>query len=99
MNINFVPQARDEFLDAISYYEDAHAGLGYRFKDEVNRCVLWLSEHHELYRMRSGGYRRINLRIFPYYIPFVLRNDTLWVLAIAHCSRKPNYWITRDSKS
>jgi Ni,Fe-hydrogenase III component G len=71
MKIEFVPSARDEFPDAISCHEDVHSGLGYRFKDEVDRCVLWLPEHHELYPMRSGGYRRINLRIFPYYIPFI----------------------------
>ena len=95
MKIEVVPLARDEFLDAISYYEDVHAGLGHRFKDEVDRCVLWLADHHELYRMRPGGYRRINLRVFPYYIPFVLLSDTIWIVAVAHCSRIPTYWITR----
>ena len=99
MKIEFVPVARDEFLDAITYYEDAHAGLGHRFKDEIDRCVLWLTDHHELYRLRPGGYRRINLRVFPYYIPFVIRNDTIWILAVAHSSRKPTYWINRDLKS
>lgn len=37
MNIFFVPEARDEFLDAISYYEDARCGLGERFKEEAVR--------------------------------------------------------------
>ena len=99
MNIVFVPLARDEFLDATSYYEGAHAGLGHRFKDEVDRCVQWLNEHHDLYWVRPGGYRRINLRVFPYYIPFILRNDTIWILAVAHGSRKPKYWIRRELKS
>ena len=95
MNIVFLPEAKDEFLDAISYYEEARAGLGQRFKDETDRCILWTAEHSDLYRLRSGGYRRINLRAFPFYVPFIIRGSTLWVLAVAHSARKPEYWINR----
>lgn len=40
MRITFLPQAKEEFLDAIAYYEEARHGLGERFKEEVDRCVL-----------------------------------------------------------
>ncbi|HLR06350.1 MAG TPA: hypothetical protein VK117_11080 [Pyrinomonadaceae bacterium] len=36
-----------------------------------------------------GGYRRINLRVFPYYIPSVVRETKLWVIAVAPSRRKP----------
>ncbi len=97
MNIIFVPEAKGEFLEAISYYEEARAGLGLRFKDEADRCILWIAEHSDLYRVRSGGYRRINLRSFPYHIPFIIRGSTLWVLAVAQSARKPEYWINRKN--
>jgi plasmid stabilization system protein ParE len=84
VRVRFVEEAQREFLDAISAYEEARAGLGQRFKDEVDRCILWIADHPELYRLRSGSYRRINLRVFPYYIPYVVRDSILWVLAIAH---------------
>jgi len=95
MKIVFLPEARSEFLAAVKAYEDVRAGLGIRFRDEVDRCVLWISDHPELYRLRSAGYRRINLRTFPHHIPFVIRNDSLWIVAIAHSSREPEYWIER----
>ena len=95
MTIRFVDEAQREFLDAISDYEEARAGLGQRFKDEVDRCALWIADHPELYRLRPGSYRRINLRVFPYYLPYIVRGQTLWVLAVAHASRKPLYWIAR----
>ena len=98
MTIRFVEEAQTEFLDAISYYEEARAGLGARFKDAVDRSVLWIADHPELYRLRPGGYRRINLRVFSYYIPYIVRGQTLWVLAVAHGSRKPLYWISRRNK-
>ena len=46
MNVIFVPEARDEFLDAIAYYEEARCGLGERFKEEADP---WHSS-----RQRSG---------------------------------------------
>ena len=96
MTIRFVEEAQREFLKAISDYEEARDGLGKRFKDEVDRCVLWIADHPELYQLRPGSYRRINLRVFPYYIPYVVREETLWILAVAHASRKPLYWIWRQ---
>ena len=98
MTIRFAEEAQNEFFDAISGYEEARGGLGQRFKDEVDRCVLWIADHPQLYRFRPGGYRRINLRVFPYYMPYIVREQTLWVLAVAHGSRKPLYWISRRNK-
>ena len=95
MKIIFLPQAKVELLDAIADYEAASGGLGQRFKDEANRCILWIAEHHELYRLRPQGYRRINLRVFPFHILFITRGSKLWILAVAHGSRKPEYWIDR----
>src|SRR2546427_11006560 len=98
MRITFLQEARWEFLDAITYYEGERPGLGQRFKDEVDRTVLWIAAHPELARIRPGGHRRVNLRVFSYYIPYVTRGEMMWVLAVAHGSRKPNYWISRKNK-
>lgn len=98
MTVRFVEEAQQEFLDAISFYEEARAGLGRRFKEQVDRSVRWIADHPELYRLRPGAYRRINLQAFPYYVPYIVRDRTLWVLAETHGSRKPLYWISRRNK-
>lgn len=99
MKIRFVEEARAEFLDGISYYENQQSRLGRQFKIEVQQTLHWLAEHSEVCRLRPGGYRRLNLRVFPYYIPYIVRGSTLWVLAIAHGRRNPEYWIQRKPKS
>ena len=71
------------------------SGLGIRFKDEVKAVVFWIADQPELPRIRSSGYRRVNLKIFPYYIAYILHADIIWVLAIAHLARLPEYWTTR----
>jgi hypothetical protein len=45
-----------------------------------------------------GGYRRVNLRTFPYYIAYIVHENTLWILAVAHSHRKPEYWIERKQE-
>jgi hypothetical protein len=61
-------QAFEELSDAIAYYEEQQAGLGLRLKEEVDRHIDWISDHPTVPRIRIGGYRRVNLDVFPYYI-------------------------------
>jgi len=91
-------QAFEELNDAISYYEEQQAGLGVRLKDEIDRHVSWILDNPAVPRIRRGGYRRVNLKAFPYYIAYTIRKDTLWILALAHNHRKPEYWIGRKNK-
>ena len=99
MRIRFVEEAGYELLDVISRYEQQQPGFGRRFKVEIEHTLLWLSSHPEACRLRPLGYRRLNLRIFPYYIPYVVRGSTLWVLAVAHGRRMPEYWVQRKKQT
>ncbi len=40
MKVLLVPEAQDEFLDALDYYTQAGASLGRRFKEETTRCIV-----------------------------------------------------------
>ena len=80
---------------AIVYYEEQQAGLGLRLKDEVDQHVNWILGNSSVPQIRKGGYRRVNLKVFPYYIAYIIREDTLWILAIAHAHRNPEYWVKR----
>ena len=98
MKLTFLREAELEFLATISHYEIEQPGLGRRFKEEVDRSLRWIAMSPEVCWERPGGYRRLNLRIFPYYVPYLLRGSTLWVLAVAHVHRAPEYWIQRKKK-
>jgi hypothetical protein len=90
-------QAFTELNDAVEYYEVKQLGLGLRLKDEVNERVNWVVDNFDTPRVRTGGYRRVNLKVFPYYIAYIVRDDTLWILAIAHSHQEPDYWIQRKN--
>jgi plasmid stabilization system protein ParE len=95
MTLVVLPQAADEFDDAVAYYEAQQAGLGRRFRDEVDRHIRWIVAHPDIPRLRVGGYRRVNLKIFRHYVAYVQIATTIWILAIAHGHQKPEYWIQR----
>ena len=98
MKIVFLDQANREFSDAVQYYDSQEPGLGQWFEVEIERAIHWLSTNPEACALRRGIYRRMNLRVFPYYIPYIVRGSTLWVLAIAQSQRRPEYWIRRATK-
>jgi plasmid stabilization system protein ParE len=93
--LEFVPEALAEVECATGDYEAATAGLGVRFRREVESACAAILEHPLLWRIRRGGFRRVNLPGFPYYISFVLADRIVLVLAVAHASRHPDYWKTR----
>lgn len=95
MKLQVLQEAEAELEDAVAHYETIQPGMGVRLKREVKATLAWMLEHPELPRLRPKGYRRVNLKVFVYYVAYVCWNDVLWVLAIAHGHRRPEYWIAR----
>jgi plasmid stabilization system protein ParE len=95
MTVELLGEARSEFLDAANYYKTKEPALGIRFRNEIASVVDWISQNSEVPRLRPRGYRRVNLRTFPYYVAYVIKDDTIWVVAVANAFRKPEHWISR----
>ncbi len=95
MNPRILNEATAELQDAVVRYEAIESGLGIRFKQEVKAAVAWIGDHSGIPRIRPGGFRRVNLKVFPYYLAYTIEADTIWILAIAHAARKPEYWVGR----
>jgi hypothetical protein len=95
MNLEFLAQAREEFLEAAFYYESKEKGLGIRFRDEVAHVLDHIIVDPYLWRERAEGYRRVNCPVFPYYIAYFIRGKIIVVAAIAHSHRRPQYWKER----
>jgi plasmid stabilization system protein ParE len=96
MRLVILPHASLELREAIEYYESEQAGLGERLWDEFDKHLSWIAENALTPRLRSGDYRRVNLRVFPYYIAYAVRGDAIVVLAISHSSRRPEHWVDRS---
>ncbi len=68
MTLITLEEAELEFAESVAYYESRESGLGSRFREEVATVVGWILRFPEAPRLRSKGYRRVNLRAFPHYV-------------------------------
>lgn len=95
MRYSFHPAADRELLKAFNYYEDRVERLGYDFLSEVEDAVQFLLAHPEAAPRVAAEVRSYTMDRFSYSIIYRVRKDHLRILAVAHQSRRPFYWIGR----
>ena len=95
MIVEFTSEARQDLYEAAEYYESRESGLGKRFRDEIAEVLKTMASAPCLWRERKAGYRRVNCPVFPYYVAYVIREDFIFVVAVAHGSRSPGFWHGR----
>ncbi|MDX2206132.1 MAG: type II toxin-antitoxin system RelE/ParE family toxin [Gemmatimonadales bacterium] len=95
MTVGFHPLAERELVDASEFYEARAQGLGSRFLDAAEQAVRLLVTHPELGTPLSRTTRRIAVHRFPYVVVYRPEADHLFIVAIAHNRRRPNYWTAR----
>ena len=101
MILRYLSLAAAELNEAAQWYEDRQPGLGDRFLHAVADAVDAICQdplrHPPLPRTFASRtvFRRL-LKGFPYGIVYEVRADELLVLAVAHTSRRPNYWNRRS---
>ena len=94
MRIELHPDADAEFAAEVDYYDHKEPGLGERFYREVIGYFDWIAANPTVPRIRES-YRRVNLKAFPFYVAYVVEPDLIWVLAVAHSKKLPDYWKDR----
>ena len=93
--LEFLAEAAAEVECITGDYEARSAGLGSRFRAEIESVCAAMVQHPLLWRLRPGGWRRVNLPGFPYYVAFVTDEERAVVVAVAHASRHPGYFKSR----
>jgi plasmid stabilization system protein ParE len=94
--LDYHPEASLELIEAARFYEERGAGLGHRFLDAVDASLIILRRNPSLGYSDECGRRRWLIHGFPYLIIYRMDDSFLHILAIAHMSRKPKYWKTRE---
>jgi toxin ParE1/3/4 len=89
------PEAQKELRDAAVYYEKQNAGLGFRFIDAVESGFRQIQRSPATWRCLRGDIRRFLVKTFPYGIVYAAVEDEIFVLAIMHLKREPDYWLGR----
>ena len=90
-----IAEAQRELRSGASFYDAQHPGLGKDFVLEVRRLCRRIVENPRIGTEILPGIRRRLVRRFPYAILYAIENSEILVLAIAHQSRRPDYWSSR----
>jgi toxin ParE1/3/4 len=95
VTIRFIPIARRELTRAAIYYDSRKAGLGDRLLEQVGIGLREVADFPNAHPSIDATYRRYLIRVFPYAIVYRIEIDAIWVIAVAHTSRRPHYWRRR----
>lgn len=91
----FHPEAELELDSAVAYYENRRRGLGLELEREVFRATDAIREAPGRWTVHKGDVRKYALHRFPFTVFFLVIDDTVWIVAVAHAARRPGYWKKR----
>jgi plasmid stabilization system protein ParE len=92
MRFIFSELAQQELEDASGLYE-LEQGLSRRFRDEVKQAILRIGQFPMAWPVERGEVRKCLLHRFPYKILYSIEADHIFIIAIAHQHRRPDYWV------
>jgi toxin ParE1/3/4 len=89
--------AERELWEAVAYYDEKRDGLGSRFQRSIEDAVLRIRRTPKAFSpYDQAGTRKYVVHDFPYNLFFVEFDDVIWIAAVAHHRRRPDYWRDRE---
>lgn len=91
------PEAEEELDAAAQWYEARKPGLGAELVAAVDEALMWIVESPLASPIWRPGipHRFHAVRRFPYLVFFIVDDNVVEVVAIAHGKRRPGYWQRR----
>lgn len=94
------PEAEAELAEAVAWYDRQREGLGDQLLDDIQTATSFAADHPAACALAPHvppelGVRRALCRRFPYAVAFLEADETIYVVAYAHLSRRPGYWTNR----
>lgn len=95
MKSRFHDAADAELSEAVAYYDDKATGLGDRFLAEIKAATRYIERYPEIAPIIEEGVRAKVLVRFPYSLLYVVEEHEMYIVAVAHQSKRPGYWADR----
>jgi hypothetical protein len=100
MRYLFHPEAEAEFVYAIEYYEKCEIGLGHDFAVEIYSAIKRAVSYPKAWPFIENEVKRILVRRFPYGVLYSEEaGGELFIVAVMHLHRNPDYWKKRLTNS
>jgi plasmid stabilization system protein ParE len=90
------PEAMKDLRDAAEFYRSrADSTLSQSLLAEFERSIEVLLRHPGIGVLWRKEKRRLILKRFPYSLIYTVVGEPIRILAVAHSSRRPDYWRDR----
>ena len=96
VDVWFHPEARAEYLDALTWYQTRSPQASAQFEAEVERALDLIKSNPTTFPKYDDEHRYIGLRRYPYSVIYRFQPGEIYVVAIAHSSRAAGYWQGRS---
>src|SRR5262245_61835417 len=90
-----LPGAIADGRDAHDWYFDRDAGAAKGFEHELDAAIEAIADAPDRWPQWLHGTRRYLFRRYPFFVVYKVHDTAIWVVAIAHAKRRPDYWRTR----
>jgi plasmid stabilization system protein ParE len=89
------PEAEIDVAEAAEWYELQRAGLSLQFRGALDRTFAGIQERPLLHALAYRKLRRALVRRFPFGVFYVVRSESVIVVAVLHTARNPRVWRAR----
>ena len=95
LSIQFHPDVAKEIKYSYQWYQNQADGLGQDYLSELESSFQTIRELPNTWPKFEMGFRRFLLSKFPFSVIYKFNENTIFVVAVMHNSRKPGYWSER----
>jgi plasmid stabilization system protein ParE len=93
--LEYHPRASDEVAEAFVWYSEVDPEVAERFKLELDRAERLVQRSPQAWGRYLHDTRGFRFRGFPFVMTYIVRDERIIVVAIAHTRRRPGYWRNR----
>ena len=89
-------RAKEEIKNAFFWYLEKKEQTALRFYQSLTNVLDILVVSPKIGRLLDDRHRKFHLTRFPYNIIYREDAEIIYVIAVAHHSRKPGYWLEEN---
>ncbi len=88
--------AEEEYTESLKWYAERSLRAAERFDAAFEQALNSIAAHPERYALCDDRHRFYLLKGYPFQIIYRRASENQWlVVAVAHTSRRPDYWRYR----
>ena len=95
MEVKYHPQVQEDVLEAARKYYDISPRLAEEFEAELKATIAKAAETPLRFHQVDQGFRRANLKRFPYHFLYDVQPGSIRVMIVRHHKRHPDFGRNR----